>query len=101
MKTEIIIQSSFSPLLGCDLVRIECHKNTLRFYFPERQCCDRTGCIKLALQINPKVEEIMTWSGEEQDAFYVLVNKQTLEWETLKKRPQPTTENPEPRTENN
>lgn len=93
MKPKITLQPCYSPILVCDLVRIECHKNTLRFYFPEYQCCDCSGCIQLAQEISPEVKEIQTWSGDKEDNVYVLVNKRTNKWETLRKRPQPTTEN--------
>jgi hypothetical protein len=65
------------PLLS-DLLVCECEKLVfpvdsmiVEMHFPDGDCCDMTGAIKVAEMLRPGVKEIRTYSGAKADAVYV------------------------------
>src|SRR4051812_31840919 len=48
---------------------------TGRLCMEEGDCCDMQGCLDLFRKIDPNVEEVITFSGQERDTVYRKENK--------------------------
>jgi hypothetical protein len=60
------------PGLMCHLLHLEydCRRGIGKLYFPSGNCCDCAGAIKLFENIDPDVQRIETWSGNDPDTVY-------------------------------
>lgn len=68
-----------STALQCHLLSIKCGKKSVDFYLPTGENCDMSGAINLAKAINPEVNSIQTYQGENVDTSYNLNGE---EWNT-------------------
>lgn len=71
----------FSPLLACNIRRVNCTRRAIHLYFPDGDCCDMSGAINLANILHPKVKAIVTYSGRSPDRIYHKIGNA---WESLR-----------------
>jgi len=74
--------------LMCEPVRVAYDFTTKQgeLHMKEGQCCDMMGCIRIFENIDPKVELITTYSGEERKTVSVYRKAPMEKWVAL--RPQ-------------
>lgn len=71
----------YSAILCCNVVRVTCTRRAIHFYFPDGDCCDMSGAIRLARLLDPKVRRILTYSGKRCDTAYLWKNK---DWRSIR-----------------
>ena len=69
-------QIRFHERLMCFVLDIDYHFQTRtgNIYMQPSNCVDKEASIELFLKIDPKVEAIVTWAGDQRDTSYHLVN---------------------------
>lgn len=67
----------YCATLVCNLVGITLARDAAHFYFPEGDCCDMSGAIKIAETLSAGIKCIVTYSGAVPDTIY---QKQRGEW---------------------
>jgi hypothetical protein len=70
--------------LMCHVQRLtyDAQNRTGRLHFPQAECCDMRGAIKIFTGIDPEVQLIETFSGNEPDTIYQF-NTAKRKWEAF------------------
>jgi len=60
----------FSDTLVCNVYRVICTRRAVHLCFPEDNCCDMGGAVRLASMLHGQVKVIVTYAGHEVARIY-------------------------------